>query len=171
MESDESGREKGPLIAIAPAPARRVVTLAMLYSLAGLLLYIAFTQPPASMVLLAFILLLALAVLWLAMATMRATRDGLVLTHDVLRTESGLILCRVEDVQSVERGAFAFKPSGGFLVRLKSPAPRGWAPGMWWRFGRSLGIGGAINAGAAKAMAELLTELAKGETFDFRDEG
>ena len=170
MDSDDNPQTEDALISITPAPARRAVTLAMLYSLAGLLLYIAFTQPPASLALLAFILLLAAAVLWLAVATMRATCDGLVLTREVLRTEAGHVLCRVEDVAVVERGAFAFKPSGGFLVRLKSPATRGWAPGMWWRFGRSLGIGGAINAGAAKAMAELLSELARGETFDFRDD-
>ena len=170
MDSEITQKADKELIAIAPAPARRVVTLAMLYSLAGLLLYIAFTQPPSSLFLLTFILILAAAVLWLAVATMRATRDGLVLTHEALRTESGLTLCKVEDVHSVERGAFAFKPSGGFLVRLKSPATRGWAPGMWWRFGRSLGVGGAVNSGAAKAMAELLSELAKGETFDYRED-
>lgn len=170
MDSRNTEQDEEQLIVLSPSPARRVVTLAMLYTLAGLLLYIAFTQPPASAFLLVFVLGLAVGVLWLAVATMRATREGLVLTRQVLRTEGGRILCRVDEVKAVERGAFAFKPSGGFLVRLQRPTTRGWAPGLWWCFGRSLGIGGVTSAGPAKAMAELLSELAKGETFDFRED-
>ena len=166
MKSDEGPRAKEELIAITPAPARRAVTLAMLYSLAGLLLYIAFTQPPASTSLLVFILLLAAAVLWLAVATMRSTRNGLVLTREVLRTQTGQILCRVEEVASVERGAFAFKPSNGFLVRLKTPGPTGWAPGLWWRHGTFVGVGGVTPPGQTRAMAELLKAADSGDLPD-----
>jgi hypothetical protein len=62
----------------------------------------------------------------------------------------------------VERGAFAFKPSNGFLVRLDKPLGRGWAPGLWWRLGRLLGVGGVTSASQSKAMAEILSlELAR----------
>lgn len=167
MNSVNSLDDDEVLIVLAPAPARRVVTLAMLYTLAGLLIYVVFTQPPTSTLLMVFVLVLAACVLWLAIATMRATRGGIVLTRKELRTDGGRVLCRVEDVKAVDRGAFAFKPSGGFLVRLKGSAARGWAPGLWWRFGRSLGIGGVTSAAPAKAMAELLSELARGGSVDF----
>ena len=98
-----------------------------------------------------------------AEAMRRASAEGLELTRQVLRTESGRVLTEVSNVRTVERGAFAFKPSNGFLVRLYAPSGRGWAPGLWWQRGTWLGVGGAVPGGQARAMAEVLTALRKGE--------
>ena len=65
------------------------------------------------------------------------------------------------NIASVDRGAFAFKPSNGFTVRLKSPAPRAWLPGLWWRLGRRVGVGGATPGKAARDMADVITILLK----------
>ena len=92
----------------------------------------------------------------------RAGDDRLVLTNRVLRTESGRVLTRVDNVSTVERGAFAFKPPNGFLIRLKRPSGRGWVPGLWWQRGRMIGVGGVVSAGQARAMAEALTALTMG---------
>jgi hypothetical protein len=37
-----------------------------------------------------------------------------------------------------------------------------WAPGLYWRNGTFLGIGGVLSAGETKAMAEILTALVQG---------
>lgn len=71
-------------------------------------------------------------------------------------TRTGRPLALMEDIQEIERGMFALKPSNGFVVRLKTKAAPAWAPGLWWRTGRRLGVGGVTSAGAAKAMADLL---------------
>ena len=64
--------------------------------------------------------------------------------------------------RSVDRGLFAFKPSNGFVVVLSQGGWRGWAPGLWWRLGRRLGVGGVTSAAQAKAMAEILSiEIAR----------
>jgi len=36
----------------------------------------------------------------------------------------------------------------------RATQPRAWSPGMWWRMGRRVGIGGTVAAGPAKFMAE-----------------
>lgn len=95
-------------------------------------------------------------------ALRRASADSIVLTRQGLRTGSGRVLARIENVERVERGVLAFKPSNGFLVRLKKAEGRGWAPGLWWMRGRSLGVGGVIGPGQARAMAELLAALREG---------
>lgn len=95
----------------------------------------------------------------------RLTNDSIVLTRTELKTGSGRVLTRVDNVETVEKGAFAFKPSNGFRVQLKQPCGKGWAPGLFWQFGRRLGIGGVIPGGQARAMAELLLALANG-SFD-----
>lgn len=105
---------------------------------------------------------LGLLALWFADALRRATQDSLVLTREGLATASGRMLAPVADIDRVERGALAFKPSNGFLVRLKTPQPWGWAPGLWWLRGRSLGVGGVIGGGEARAMAELMSALVEG---------
>lgn len=110
-----------------------------------------------------------LGALWLADRLRRTGQDRIVLTNRVLRTESGRILARVENVHTVERGPFAFKPPNGFLVRLKEPAAeKGWAPGLWWQRGRLVGVGGVVSAGQSRAMAEVLTALTLGILPDVR---
>ena len=62
----------------------------------------------------------------------------------------------LDEIARVERGTFAFKPSNGFVIRLNAPAARVWAPGLWWRFGKRLGVGGVTPAGQGKAMADVI---------------
>jgi hypothetical protein len=54
----------------------------------------------------------------------------------------------------VERGAFALKPSNGFTLVMKHKSPRAWAPGIWWRTGYRVGVGGVTAAGQSRFMAE-----------------
>jgi hypothetical protein len=42
------------------------------------------------------------------------------------------------------------------MIRLKTPASRVWAPGLWWRFGKRVGVGGVTPAGQGKAMADVI---------------
>ena len=100
-----------------------------------------------------------LGTLWLAWWQYRVTEISLELTDGELRTETGLVLAQISEVVSVERGAFAFKPSQGFLLRTKTAKPRAWAPGLYWRLGRSVGIGGVTSAGQGKFMAEALQQM------------
>ena len=90
----------------------------------------------------------------------RDTNDTIVLTREVLASGSGEEIARVANVSAVERGAFAFKPSNGFLVRLAEPDGKpAWRPGLWWRRGTFIGIGGVVPGGQSRAMAEVLTAL------------
>lgn len=137
-------------------------------ALGVLLIWIVFAGRPAMIYQVSF-LIAGLLSLWLAATLRRAGQDRIVLTNKVLRTESGRVLARVENVHAVERGAFAFKPPNGFLVRLKEPdSDRGWVPGLWWKRGRLVGVGGVVSAGTSRAMAETLTALTLGILPDVR---
>jgi len=92
----------------------------------------------------------------------RSTMQEIELTRTEIRTSDGRVLTELDNVIKVEKGAFAFKPSNGFLVRLKTPSGRGWAPGIWWQGGTYLGIGGVVSAGQSKAMAEILAAIIAG---------
>ena len=50
--------------------------------------------------------------------------------------------------------------TNGFVVRARNSMPAAWTPGIWWRMGRRIGVGGLTGEG--EAMAELLAELSRG---------
>lgn len=153
----DRGETEEILLDIAPSIFRRFLALAALLVLGMVLIGLGFGEVP-DLWRLVFVALGAL-VLWSCMHIYRATGDGLQLTRAGLRTRSGRMLVRVENIDKVERGVFAFKPSNGFLVRLKTPEDRGWAPGLWWKFGRKLGVGGTLSGGQTRAMADLMAAM------------
>ncbi|MBV1869090.1 MAG: hypothetical protein KUG69_14485 [Marinosulfonomonas sp.] len=141
---------------VAPSPGRRFVAVAMLAVLGTMVVYLTFSAPPESLLWRVLLVVVGVAALFLADMLRRSTLHKIELTDDVLRDTSGRELCRIDDIAAVERGAFAFKPSHGFLIRTKTTQPRAWAPGLWWRFGRKIGVGGVTPSGQAKFMAELI---------------
>jgi hypothetical protein len=141
---------------ISPSPVRRAIATLMLLGLGGLLIYLAFASPPDSLFWQAFLLAAGGLALYGANRLYHATSFKISLTDDNIVDSAGRELCRLDNIASVQRGAFAFKPSNGFLIRLKTPLVRTWAPGLWWRFGRNVGVGGVIPASEAKFMAEMI---------------
>ena len=154
------------LISIAPSPSRRWMGVISLGGVGVLLLALVFEVDGAMRLL---FLAMALSAFWFADLMRRATEDAIELTREELRTRSGRRLARVTNVAGVERGAFAFKPSHGFLVKLKEPEGRGWAPGLFWQRGRLLGVGGVIGGGETRAMADILAALVRGDLPDALD--
>ncbi len=144
------------------APVRWGIALAMLYVLAALLLYIAFAHPPEA-VWAVFLVVMGGIALWQAERSRRAKGIHLELTRTELREAgpSGRRLARIADVRGVDRGALAFKPANGFLLRLTVKAPRGWVSGLWWGLGRTVAVGGTTPAGATRFMAEMIATLLK----------
>ncbi|MDO6589125.1 hypothetical protein DS901_04285 [Loktanella sp. D2R18] len=132
---------------------RRIFAFGVLLGLGGLVIYTALVQPP-SPVWLVFMLAFGVTMLWLAETMRRSTLWVIELTDTELRATNGFVLARMDEIVAVDRGAFAFKPSNGFTLKLKNQKPRAWAPGLWWRFGRRVGVGGVTSAGQAKFMAE-----------------
>ena len=135
------------------APARRTLALIVTGGLGVLLIWLGFSSLAGfvgRMVLIAMGVFMVVLTIRMRSAAERA----LVLTDDGIFQDDGEVVARMEDIASIDRGAFAIKPSNGFSVRLKQPAPRAWRPGLWWRLGRRVGVGGIVSAGAAKFMAE-----------------
>jgi hypothetical protein len=147
------------ILAQAGASAvRRVIGVGILAALGGLLFYVALTSVMAMgwqalLVACGALALLAAQVMW------RASALTLILTREDLRDSDGTVLARIDDVAAVERGAFAFKPSNGFMLKTTEKQPRGWRPGIWWRAGRRVAIGGVIPSGEAKFMADMISAM------------
>ncbi|MEM9710250.1 MAG: hypothetical protein AAF871_15855 [Pseudomonadota bacterium] len=143
------------LARLDPKGPRRILAVAAIFVLALLVAQIAVAgtfAPLARLALLAF----AGALFWIGWRVWQATGNGLLLTEDGLFDDQGRLLAAMDNIRGLDRGLFDIKPSSGFTVKLNEPMGRAWAPGVWWRIGRRLGIGGAVPGRQAKAMAEIL---------------
>ncbi len=141
---------------ITPSAARRAFAIALLIGLGLMLVYLAFAASGAALGWQGLLLGIGMLLLILADKMRRATRGRIEMTDTVLRDGAGREICRLDDIVSVERGVFAFKPAQGFLIRTVRRAKFAWEPGLWWRVGRKIGVGGVTSAGQSKYMAELI---------------
>ena len=140
---------------VSASMGRRVLGITSLALLGAMLIYVCFTQPPEILGQF-FLFLTGTAALWMADKMRSATSTVIVMTATELRDSSGDLICLIEDIEGIDRGFFAFKPSNGFLLKTKSPGSRTWRPGLWWRAGRRIGIGGMTPGNQTKFMSEIL---------------
>lgn len=150
------------LARIAPSPARRAFAVGVLGGLGALLELLAFLRPPASYPLQILLVVLGAMALILCVRLHAATGRSLILTAAGLRDSDGRELAAMDEITKVERGVFAFKPSNGFVLHLNGRKPGAWAPGLWWRTGRRIGVGGVISGAEGRAMADLISAALAG---------
>lgn len=142
-----------------PSQPRRIFGVGTLGILGAILLGVGLARPPSELPWLLFLLLSGAFALWAAWRQWEATAPSLVLTDEGLFDSEGCPIAHIDNIRSIDRGVFAFKPSNGFLLRLGRPEPRHWSPGLWWRMGRRVGVGGVTNAAETKAMADILAAM------------
>lgn len=147
------------LARVAPPPARRWFAVLTVATLGGVLIWLALAHPPAETWALVFLLGFGAASLYLAERLRRATEGVLTLTEAGLFDQTGRVLAPAEAIRSVGRGVFAFKPSNGFVLSLDRSLGFAWEPGLWWRIGRRVGVGGVISSAEGRFMAEMAETL------------
>ena len=148
------------ILATAQASApRRWMGIGMLDLLGGLLIYVAFATPPATIGWQVFLLILGAAGLYVAEKMRRATELVIQLTAQGLYDNTGAVIAAIDEIAGVSRGTFAVKPSNGFTIRLNTGGARAWQPGVYWRFGKRVGIGGVLPGAQTKFMAEMLEAM------------
>lgn len=147
------------VIAVVEASAfRRWMAVATLAGISVLLIYSATLTGPSAILKLSAVVLGVFALV-IAQRLYRATRHRIELTSDGLRDSSGVTIAALDEIASLDRGFLAFKPSNGFVLRIHAPTVRSWRPGLWWRFGRRVGVGGVVPGHQARVMADRLAEL------------
>lgn len=142
----------------ASTPRRFIAATALLW-LGGLLLYIAFATSPALLFWQVFLIVVGLGCLFLLQHMWRSTTHVLILTEEALVEEGGEVIARVEDIVRVDRGMLAMKPSNGFSLFLREKGPRRWRPGLWWRLGRKVAIGGVTSGAQTRPVADIIAMM------------
>ena len=145
---------------------RRYSSLAILFALFGITAVMAVRDPELTLP--ARIALGGLALGWLAglAAVHTLARGALRLERDRLTSSDGRLSVSYAEIERVERGAFAMKPSNGAMLRLSRRYPARWAPGVWWQLGRRVGIGGLTPKAATRVWLDRLeAEIARNAAY------
>ena len=151
--------EREVLATVGATGLRRVIGVGMLAVLGALMIYIALATPPEVPGWQVFLLVMGAAALFLAHRMRLATQWQLQLGADGLRMSDGTTVAPIDRITRIERGMFAFKPSNGFILHLSEPLGRRWLPGLWWRLGRRVGVGGVTPRPQTKLMADMLQAM------------
>ena len=136
---------------LAPTGFRTTTGIAVMTALAALLLRSALAQQGIAQ---AVMIAAALAALALALAMWRGRRDRLSWTDAGLTDAAGRVIARRDGIARVDRNPMALKPSNGFTLHMTEPQARAWQPGLYWRIGQRVGVGGLTSPGVAKALAD-----------------
>jgi len=156
--SDTHTSDTEILATVQASMGRRILGIGSLYLLSLMVIYVAVVKPP-EIGWQIFLFVLGGGSIWIAEMMRKATALSLELTKTELRDSAGTVLAKIEDVQSLDRGVFAFKPSNGFLLRLSTSTGRTWHPGLWWRLGNRVGVGGMTPGPQTKFMAEMISAM------------
>lgn len=146
------------LAAVGASTPRRVFAVALVVACGGAVIYVTLLAPPAAVWQVLLIGMGALA-LWVAARMWQATAARIELTATELRGSDGIRIALLSEIQTLDRGFLSAKPSNGFLIRLRSPATAAWRPGLWWRMGRRVGVGGVTPGAEARIMADMLARM------------
>lgn len=148
---------------IAASGARRGFMLGCIGALALILIWIGFRANSGTLIWQIVFIASGTGILAAMPRLIRGTATVLILTDQGLADGNGTMIAAMDQITRVERGAFAFKPSNGFLITLSAPGSRGWEPGIWWRLGRRVGVGGIIPGNQSKLMADIISAKIAGK--------
>lgn len=146
-------------LTLSPSRPRLWFAVGALAALTLALAWLALAQPLPGAGWRAGLLAACLPLVFAIRGLVGAGRRVLILTREGLFDSVAGEVARIGDIARVERGIFALRPARGFALRLARPLGRRWVPGLWWRFGRNLGVGGLTGAAETRLMAEVLDAL------------
>ncbi|MGB0439036.1 MAG: hypothetical protein ACPG7W_07715 [Paracoccaceae bacterium] len=144
-----------PIATLTASPSRRAFAAGAQVALGLLLIYLALNTPIVAAGRAALVVMGGLAI-WMTLRLWRSTGRQLILTEEGLCDDTGRWIARMDDIAEVERSPFAIKPSNGFALVMREKAPRVWEPGLWWRLGRRVAIGGVTPSAQGKFMADMI---------------
>lgn len=148
-----------PMFTLHPSGPRRWFSVGVQGVLGCILIYVAFVEPPASIPLQLFLIVIGALALAGCSRAWAAASGAIVLRPEGLVDHEGRMIAALDEIAKVDRALFSFKPSNGFLIKMNTRQARAWTPGMWWRFGYRVGIGGILPGAQTKLVADTLTAM------------
>lgn len=159
----ERDEEQGEIIAeLYPSRIRYWIGITGVTSLGVFLIFLVFSQAANSYASQVLLGAFGFGACYTAHKMYKNGLHGILLTKDGLFDTKGTAICTIDQIKAVDRSFFALRPSNGFSLTLHEPLDRVWVPGLWWRLGKRVGVGGLTSYSAGKSMADILTLIKNG---------
>lgn len=94
---------------------------------------------------------------WLALRLVLAADQAVVLTAAGLADADGTVIVDLDAIEGVDSSLLSARPSNGFIIRTRTRQAPGWRPGLWWRLGHRVGIGGILPKARTRDMVNRLS--------------
>ena len=126
----------------------------------GLLLFLCYTisKIEEEITSLDFLLIptIVFLVLWFRRFLKRFSKVGFLINQSGLFNLDGSIICEIGDIEKIDVSPYTFKSANGFIVILKTKTSFKSIPGLYWRLGKRLSIGGLVSKTESKFLSQAL---------------
>ena len=139
-------------------PSHRIKILGLV--IFGLLLFLCYTisKIEEDLTLLDFLLIPTIIFLWLCFRKFlkRYSKVGFLINQSGLFNLDGSVICEIGDIERIDVSPYTFKSANGFIVILKTKSSFKSIPGLYWRLGKRISIGGLVSKNESKFLSQTL---------------
>ena len=94
--------------------------------------------------------------LWFIRFLKRYSKIGFLINQSGLFNIDGSVICKIDDIERIDVSPYTFKSANGFIVILKTKSSFKSIPGLYWRLGKRLSIGGLVSKNESKFLSQTL---------------
>ena len=142
-------------------PNHRVKLLAV--TIFGLMLFLIYTLLKTSVesgkALLFLISIFLISTLWFKKFISQHPKVGFLLNQEGIFNLDNSIVCRIEDIETIDTSPYTFRSANGFIVFLRERSTFKIVPGLYWRLGNRISIGGLVSKAESKFLSTTMLNL------------
>ncbi len=112
-----------------------------------------------SMIDLVLLPIVILQVVWLRKFLNHYSKIGFLINKVGLFDLNENIICKIDDIKRIDASPYTFKSANGFLILLDTKSSFKSIPGLYWRYGHRISIGGLVSKHESKYLAGILSDL------------
>ena len=84
---------------------------------------------------------------------------GFLLNQEGIFNLDNTIICRIEDIETIDTSPYTFRSANGFIVFLRERSTFKIVPGLYWRLGNRISIGGLVSKAESKFLSTTMLNL------------
>ncbi len=110
-----------------------------------------------------FLILLTIVLgIWLKRFLKKFSKIGFLINELGIFNLDESIICKIENIKKIDVSPYTFKSANGFIIFQKTKGSFKIVPGLYWRAGKRISIGGLISKNESKFLSSTLLEIIKG---------
>ena len=106
-----------------------------------------------------FLPLILLLGFWFKNFLKKYSKVGFLINEQGLFNLDKSPICKMHEIDRVDASPYTFKSANGFIIILKTKNSFESVPGLYWKLGKRISIGGLVSKNESKFLAGLLMQF------------